>query len=429
MCASERNGRRKRARGESLTAVDSSTDPGQVEGLPARRITTDAFWRLMPGRMPRRWWLFRPFDWLARHVPVWGKKRGVLVVRMDGIGDMVLFRRALDHYAEALGVEQQDITVLGCTSWERVAHGVFAGYRVEVLDEHRFAKNLWYRLRTAVRVRRVNPETVINDSYFRRPLMADSLAWICGASTNIASLPHISDKTRSVYHWYLSQATRIIDTGPYPTHETLRHFNFLSVLAGREITPEAPAFDWKSEPPEFADEGPYVVLNPGSNEYGRRWPFDKYLDIARRCVKAGYRVAVVGSPKEAPTEEGLLALQMIYGVHNLIGQTSLPGLLDLMKHASAVVSNDTGPMHLAIALGTPTVAVIGGGHFHCFIPYPDDVRPPNVHFLWQEMDCYHCFWACPKRETDKDSFPCVAAVETDAVWAKLEPLLKTSAAD
>ncbi|WP_460019572.1 glycosyltransferase family 9 protein [Magnetospira thiophila] len=374
--------------------------------------------------MPRRWWLFRPFDWLARHWPDFRTRRGVLVVRMDGIGDMVLFRRALDHYAAALNVERDQVTVLGCTSWARVAHGVFAGYRVVVLNEHRFAKSIWYRFKTAVWVRRLNPAVVLNDSYFRRPLMADSLAWISGAPLNIASLPHISDKTRSIYNWYLSQASRIIDTGPYPTHEIHRHFRFLSVLAGREIPAEAPSIAWKSEPPEYAYEGPYVLLNPGSNEYGRRWPFDNYLDIARRCVAAGWRVAVVGSPKEQPPEEGLRELDALKGVDNLIGKTSLPGLLDLMRHASAVVSNDTGPMHLAIALGAPTVAIIGGGHFGCFIPYPEDVLPPNVHFLWQEMDCYHCFWACPKRATDKDSFPCVAAVGTEAVWARLEGLLK-----
>ena len=90
------------------------------------RFRTTAFWRALPAGMRRRWWMFRPLDLIARHWPVFKKRRGVLVVRMDGIGDMVLFRRALDHYAEAFGVEDSDITVLGCTSWGDIADAVEA---------------------------------------------------------------------------------------------------------------------------------------------------------------------------------------------------------------------------------------------------------------------------------------------------------------
>ena len=43
-----------------------------------------------------------------------------------------------------------------------------------------------------------------------------------------------------------------------------------------------------------------------------------------------------------------------------------------MRSASAVLSNDSGPAHLSIALGTPTVVVVGGGHFGSFVPYPAD---------------------------------------------------------
>ncbi len=388
-----------------------------------RRIDADPFWRLLPARMPRRWWLFRPFDRLARSWPVFKPRKGVLVVRMDGIGDMVLARNALDHLPEALGVARDDITVLGCDSWGGLADRLFAGYRVVTLNEHRFARSVWYRFRTALRVRRLNPAVTLNDSYFRRPLMADSLAWIAGAPQTVASLPYISGKTRGIYTWYLSQASRAIDTGPYPVHETGRHAAFAGALTGREIAPATPSLAWDAPRPGFARQGPYVVLNPGSNEYGRRWPFANYLEIARRCIGAGLRVAVIGGPKDPPPAEGLAELDRLDGAENLIGKTGLAGLLDLLRHAAAVVSNDTGPMHLAIALGTPTVAIVGGGHFGCFVPYPERVTPPRVRFLWRRMDCYHCFWACPKRDAETDSFPCVAAVETDAAWAALRAVM------
>ena len=63
------------------------------------------------------------------------------------------------------------------------------------------------------------------------------------------------------------------------------------------------------------------------------------------------------------------------GVTDLTGQTTLPELLTLMKHAALVISNDTGPAHLSIALGVPTIVIVGGGHFTSFVPYPDHVCP------------------------------------------------------
>lgn len=66
---------------------------------PITLFETTAFWRALPSGMRRRWWLFRLFDLIARHWPVFKRRHGILVVRMDGIGDMVLFRRALDHSA------------------------------------------------------------------------------------------------------------------------------------------------------------------------------------------------------------------------------------------------------------------------------------------------------------------------------------------
>jgi ADP-heptose:LPS heptosyltransferase len=108
---------------------------------------------------------------------------------------------------------------------------------------------------------------------------------------------------------------------------------------------------------------------------------------------------------------------------NRYARTTLPELLDLMKSAAAVVSNDTGPAHLAIALGVPSVVVVGGGHFGSFVPYPADVTPSNARFVFHEMPCYHCFWRCPLRQTKSEAFPCIAAVDKGQVQAALDDLL------
>ncbi len=391
-------------------------------------ITASAFWRLLPQGMRRRWWLFRLFDGLARRWPVFRGRRGVLVIRMDGIGDMILFRNSLDHYANAFGVQADQITVLGCDSWSSIASEVFGGYRVIAINEHRYARHLFYRLMINFRVRSLGPRITVGDSYFRRALMSDSLAWIAGAPRTIVALPYINERTRAEYTWYMSQGWEVIDTGVYPAHETVRHATFVAAVTGQPVVPEAPAITWRDHAPLAKITRPYAVLNPGSNEYGRRWPLAEYVALASWLRSRGLRVVFVGKAEEQARDDMLAPLREDEGIADMIGQSTLPELLDIMKGAALVISNDTGPAHLAIALGTKTVVIVGGGHFGCFVPYPDGVAPEHARFVYERMDCYHCFWSCHKRDDPKASFPCVAAVSMDKVQAACTTLLNSGGA-
>ena len=332
-------------------------------------IETPRFWRLFPGAMRRRWWLFRPFDLVARNLPVFFKRKGVLVVRMDGIGDMTLFRQSLEHYSEAFGVSKQDITILGCKSWATIAKQIFEGYQIITINEHAFAKKILYRFCVSVKVRLLGVAVAVCDSYFRRTLMADSLVWVSGAPKMVVSYPYISETTRSEFKYYLSQAHLIINTGDYPTHEIVRHARFVSALLGRDIMPEFPKINWVAKTPTiFRKLKNYVVLVPGSNEFGRRWPLEGYKTLAEKFAVAGFNVCIVGHVFENVTWPVFSQTEGGAQITNLTGKTSLPDLLYLLKNAALVISNDTGTAHLAIGLGAPTVVLVGGGIFQAFFP-------------------------------------------------------------
>ena len=368
--------------------------------------------------MRRRWWFFRPIDAVVALWPAPKQKKGVLVVRMDGIGDMVLHRAALDHLADALGVARAEITILGCNSWKGLAARIFQGYRLVTIDEHAFEKKWFYRLKIALWVRRQGFKIAVCDMFMRKVLTADSLVWMSRAQSRIVSRPFVTDRTRLEWDWYLGLATRVIDTGPYPTHDGLRHFVFLSALAGRTVPPQIPSIPWVAEPSPVEPGAPYVVMNFGSNEPGRRWPLSKFMELAARCRSQGWRVVFVGGAMEAFAKP-VLDAQTDPGILDRVGRWSLPQVVDAMKGALCVVTNDTGPGHLALGAGAATILIAGGGHWGCFVPYPDTIRPAKAVFLTQEMPCFHCLWRCPKRDTPQDPFPCVADVAVDRVWAEL----------
>ncbi len=109
--------------------------------------------------------------------------------------------------------------------------------------------------------------------------------------------------------------------------------------------------------------GPLVVVNPNASTVAleRRWPVERYAGLIRAITQRHpARVVVVGAPGEAAHVASLMALlPSSPGVANWAGTTSLTELSALLSLADLVISNDTGPMHLACAHGVPTVSLFG----------------------------------------------------------------------
>ena len=181
--------------------------------------------------------------------------------------------------------------------------------------------------------------------------------------------------------------------------------------------------EWRNRPPRLELPTYYAVLNPGSNEYGRRWPFANYVKLAGWLREEGLTIIFVGKANENFNDDLLALLEEDKEILDLTGRSTLPELFDIMKGASIVISNDTGPAHAAIALGLNTVVIVGGGHFGCFFPYPSDFCLRHTRFLYERMECYHCFWRCHKRTDLKASFPCIEAVSINTVRAACRELL------
>jgi heptosyltransferase-2 len=132
---------------------------------------------------------------------------------------------------------------------------------------------------------------------------------------------------------------------------------------------------------------PIAALMPGA-EYGeaKRWPADYFGAVAAAFVAAGAVVLVLGSAKERPIGEEVVAAANGGGIVNLCGRTSLGDVVDLLAMAEIAVSNDSGLMHVAAATGTPTVAIYGSSS-PAFTP----PLSPAAESLWLALDCSPCF--------------------------------------
>lgn len=101
---------------------------------------------------------------------------------------------------------------------------------------------------------------------------------------------------------------------------------------------------------------PLAVLQPGATDPRRRWPASSFAALGDRLARDGVRIAVNGSADEADLVHEVAA-GMQAPATDLAGRLSLGGLCGLLARADLLVSNDTGPLHLGLALGTPSVGI------------------------------------------------------------------------
>ncbi|NHZ33025.1 glycosyltransferase family 9 protein [Massilia rubra] len=101
---------------------------------------------------------------------------------------------------------------------------------------------------------------------------------------------------------------------------------------------------------------PLVLLQPGATDPRRRWPVRRFAALGDLLAREGALVAVNGNAQEAALARELVAA-MRYPPIDLSGKASLGALCGILARSALVVSNDTGPLHLALAIGTPAVGI------------------------------------------------------------------------
>jgi ADP-heptose:LPS heptosyltransferase len=113
--------------------------------------------------------------------------------------------------------------------------------------------------------------------------------------------------------------------------------------------------------PDAGGPPPLVALHPGATDDRRRWPSERFAALAAALVAGGAQVVVTGSAGEQELVDAVVSGAGA-PVRGLAGALGLGGLVGLYSRCALVVSNDTGPRHLAQAVGTPTVGLFWCGN-------------------------------------------------------------------
>jgi ADP-heptose:LPS heptosyltransferase len=344
----------------------------------------------------------------------------VLVLRTDSIGDFIVFTSNLKLLREIL--KDDKLTLLVEKQVIQLAENCPYCDSIISFDSEKYVSSPNYRQEFDDFLAMSNFQLVINAMYTRSPV-SDTLVLATGAPIKIGFQCLDRDgaaeerrRNEVVYSTLILQANVFMP-------EQVRNMGIVKTLGyetDRKILPEV----WlRQKDLDFAedfyrshginDKDIVVVVFPGGRS-AKRWPLEKFIHLAeglRKELRA--HIIVSGGPYEN---------EMIEKLENVLRAPDMTILFNrdlreqgaVYKKASLFIGNETGPLHLAIAVGTPSVALLGGGYGDRFLSYPLQ----TIRKIWHPLSCYHCFWKCIYAEPQ-----CLTSIGEEEVLVAAKELL------
>lgn len=319
----------------------------------------------------------------------------VLLIKFWGIGSLQLLTPAVRSLRRRHPGAR--FTLLTLSQNGSFARGLRTFDKIELLDVDTASWLGIFRriLEQLFRLRRQRYDTVYDFEFFTRFSAVVSLLSGAAVTRGFAS-PSVwrgglhSETVPFNRYWHVARNFRCLaggESGLEVTHRDLDPFQVQNEHRVEAATALLEA--------GMGTDGPLVVLNPnaGTLSLERRWPQARFAEVGRRLVESsGARIVLIGGPEEREWTGEVAALMGDLPAEHLAdlsGRLSLGGLQALLLTADAFVSNDSGPMHLGAALGTPTVGLFGPETPVMYRPLGERVRvlyapPPcspciNVH--------------------------------------------------
>ena len=184
-------------------------------------------------------------------------------------------------------------------------------------------------------------------------------------------------------------------------------------------------FQWLPERPEIAaavkskwpvENSRWIALQPGARWLNKRWPVEYFAELVHRLAEKfpDTRFAILGGKGDQPLGE-IISRAAPERCLNLCGQTSLPEMVEWLRLCDLMVTNDTGPMHAAAALGKPLVALFGPTEPRRTGPYG---QLENV--LRIDLPCSPCMKSDCHFEKPEE---CLRAIPPALVFERVQKLL------
>jgi len=320
----------------------------------------------------------------------------LLLIRLDEIGDFVLFCNFISAVKASRKYKDYRISLCGNESWRDLAKHFF---RHEVhsfiwIQKNKFYSNPFYKYRILKQIYQAGFEVVINSRYSRGILYDDLIVKSSASPVTIGSQGSLEKHAYWKRNLFTDRYyTQLIPQSAEVIFEFLRNKQFFEKILGESIELNKPTLVPKEESPLELPKK-CLILFPGAGEAKREWAAANFAEIGKYILHQ-YSLPVVLCGSQSDQEKSQLIYRAVKNEQmcDLTGMTSLSELVSIIAGAELLISNDTSAPHIAAAVKTPFICISNGKTLGRFSPYPHEVfadgnyvYPPKIMENQRDME-------------------------------------------
>ncbi len=342
-----------------------------------------------------------------------GEPSGVLFVASGGLGDTILLSHVVDRFCQVADPGEK-ITLLLRTDGAKTAFLLPETITVETIDFGKLSQDRQYRCDVADDLYARHFRLAVSLDYLRHPRLDEFLLLASDAAETVAMIAKPWAKYTHALAKNQAAMTRTFDSGPPVKDKLIRWTDFANWLTNRDLPPPRARVDEQRLPPIAPTDRPTVYIQAFSAVRQKQPTVDVFRAILAE-IPADWVVRFAGAPGEDtrnPEYQGLFSDARVS-----YDDTTFAELVPKLRSARMVVSVDTAFLHLAIAVGTPTLGLASAAYVDEIVPYAPACMPSNARFVYHDMPCRSCLGDCTL-PAEGGRYPCVARLsETEVVRA------------
>ena len=290
--------------------------------------------------------------------------KDIVIIKMGGLGDLAISLGLISDY---LKQNTNESFLLICDSRWRLVSECFLGTRAKVvgIEVQQFSTDLRYRKKIYNEFKLIDAKQIILPTISRSFWVEDALASHISAVEKISFADDCVNKSR-----VLNRLSNLFYDRLIPRKDEFEFYNLtnffitLGLKDSHYLLPHVEGF--KIDLP-MGIQGPYVLLSLGAGSSKRAWNVAKFCEVSRN-LPSSQQIVFSGFCDEAGINE-IEKLSMERKVINLANKTSVMDLVALVSHSTLVIANESGPIHLSVALGKKFICLSNGNHYKRFHPY------------------------------------------------------------
>ena len=344
----------------------------------------------------------------------------ILLARTDGLGDFIIWLSCAEElkklYPNKKVVLMLDSTKPTIQLAKNMPHMFDEVFNIDIHNYTRFF--------SVLKMRKMKFDLVIQPVY-TRVIYTDILLFACRANKRITLDTNSKFLTEKQLKLSNRGFDQIIPASDGVKHELVRCGELMRGLGAREFNAGLPILGKQSKRTDN-----YFISFPAASTPTKMWQPEKYAQVYTDIIrKTGWDCVLSGGTEDIAFLNEIVKMVNIKSKINVIaGKYDLYSSIDIIKKANMAIGNDTGPMHIAVACGTPSIVLMGDNEIGRFFPYTSETGDvPSLLVVDANLECKGCNAIkdipCRYPYGSRGAYRCIESITVECCLEAVDQLL------